>query len=142
MRVIRARHFVFSHAWYIPPTYFTARQFRSSFKNGQTNVEDLIAMSNFGFRRVFQRPLRVLQQQAYAPSTATATRLDASQLLEEEKTPYYSPKNFYPAIIGQVLNDRYQLATKLGYGSGSTVWLARDVYQSVPLPTMKAVTAG
>jgi hypothetical protein len=30
-----------------------------------------------------------------------------------------------------VLKGRYQLATKLGYGSSSTIWLARDLNQFV-----------
>ncbi|PLN79814.1 protein kinase-like protein [Aspergillus taichungensis] len=47
--------------------------------------------------------------------------------VEEENTPYYDPRLFYPARVGDVLSDRYQLAAKLGYGSSSTVWLARDL---------------
>jgi serine/threonine protein kinase len=32
-------------------------------------------------------------------------------------------------MIGDVLNKRYQIVDKLGYGGYSTVWLARDVQQ-------------
>lgn len=77
------------------------------------------------------RPLRLLQRQPWPLSTATAPALDASQPIEEEKTPYYDPKRFYPARLGEVLNDRYQIVTKLGYGTSSTVWLARDLKQCV-----------
>ncbi|TWU71613.1 hypothetical protein ED733_000622 [Metarhizium rileyi] len=61
-------------------------------------------------------------------STAIAPRLDSSLLVEEEKTPYYHVSRFYPVRLGQVFHGRYQIATKLGYGSSSTVWLARDLY--------------
>jgi serine/threonine-protein kinase SRPK3 len=77
--------------------------------------------------------LRALQRRPWPLSTTVAPRLDASQLVEEEKTPYYDPNRFYPARLGEVLNGRYQIATKLGYGSSSTVWLARDRHQFVPL---------
>ncbi|PTU22309.1 hypothetical protein P175DRAFT_0431225, partial [Aspergillus ochraceoroseus IBT 24754] len=50
-------------------------------------------------------------------------------LVEEEKTPYYDPKRFYPARLGEIIDARYQLTTKLGYGTSSTVWLARDLYR-------------
>ncbi|CAH0025935.1 unnamed protein product [Clonostachys rhizophaga] len=49
----------------------------------------------------------------------------------EEKTPDYHPDRFYPARLGQILNQRYQLVTKLGFGANSTVWLARDLHRSV-----------
>ncbi|KAF7560552.1 hypothetical protein G7046_g3594 [Stylonectria norvegica] len=45
--------------------------------------------------------------------------------LEEEKCPNYSPNNFYPARIGETLYGKYQLLSKLGWGTSSTVWLAR-----------------
>lgn len=73
----------------------------------------------------------VLKHQPWPPSTAVAPQLDLGKPVEEEKTPYYSPASFYPARLGDVLNGRYQLATKLGHGSNSTVWLARDLNQFV-----------
>lgn len=77
------------------------------------------------------QPLRALRHRPWPYSLAVATRLDPSQLVEEENSPYYDPQSFYPARIGDVLNNRYQLATKLGHGNSSTVWLARDLKQSV-----------
>lgn len=38
---------------------------------------------------------------------------------------YYS-NQYYPICIGEMLIDRYIIVHKLGYGSFSTVWLARD----------------
>lgn len=76
-------------------------------------------------------PLWVLKHRPYPPSTAIAPRLDNDQLVEEELTPYYDSSRSYPAQLGDVLNGRYQLATKLGHGTSSTVWLARDLNQCV-----------
>ncbi|OAX78444.1 CMGC/SRPK protein kinase [Emergomyces africanus] len=73
--------------------------------------------------------MSVLKRQPWPQSTAVATQLHVQEPVEEEKTQYYSPARFYPARLGEVLNDRYQLATKLGHGSNSTVWLARDLNQ-------------
>ena len=71
----------------------------------------------------------VLKHSPWPPSPAVAPRLDSLQPVEEEKTPYYQRSQFYPAHFGQILHERYQIATKLGYGSSSTVWLARDLHR-------------
>ncbi|KAB5566427.1 kinase-like domain-containing protein [Coniochaeta sp. 2T2.1] len=70
-----------------------------------------------------------LRHQPWPPSPAVADRLDPTQIVEEEKTPYYSPDRFYAMRLGQTLNQRYQIVTKLGYGSSSTVWLAKDLHR-------------
>ncbi|KAI1918862.1 hypothetical protein LOZ66_005027 [Ophidiomyces ophidiicola] len=53
--------------------------------------------------------------------------LDVSQKIEEELLPTYKAEKYFPAEIGQVLKDRYQIIGKLGYGGSSTVWLSRDL---------------
>ncbi|KAI2085833.1 hypothetical protein LOZ36_003756 [Ophidiomyces ophidiicola] len=53
--------------------------------------------------------------------------LDVSQGIEEELLPTYKAEKYFPAEIGQVLKDRYQIIGKLGYGGSSTVWLSRDL---------------
>ena len=58
--------------------------------------------------------------------------IDKGRLIEEETIPEYKPEYFYPARIGEVFNDRFQIVSKLGYGSSSTIWLAHDL-QSVGL---------
>jgi hypothetical protein len=63
--------------------------------------------------------LRTLQHEPRPLSTVIPPRVDASQPIEEERTPYYDPSSFYPAELGEVLNGRYQITTKLGYGSSS-----------------------
>ncbi|TVY71435.1 Serine/threonine-protein kinase SRPK [Lachnellula suecica] len=47
--------------------------------------------------------------------------------LEEELLPYYNAEHFYHVKTGKIFNDRYQTIAKLGFGGGSTVWLARDL---------------
>ena len=49
------------------------------------------------------------------------------EAIDEETIPNYSPNDYYSTHPGQVLNDRYQTITNLGWGFGSTVWLAEDL---------------
>jgi hypothetical protein len=51
--------------------------------------------------------------------------------VEEEKYPFYDPKIFYPARIGEKLGGKYRLVSKLGWGTTSTVWLARETKRYV-----------
>ena len=82
-------------------------------------------------RNILMHPLKAFRQSPWPFSSALPSRIDPSLLIEEENSPYYEPAYFYPARIGEILNDRYQIATKLGHGSRSSVWLARDLYQFV-----------
>ena len=49
------------------------------------------------------------------------------ELVDEEVCPDYNSASFYPAKPGEVLAKNYQLLAKIGWGSQSTVWLARDI---------------
>jgi hypothetical protein len=49
--------------------------------------------------------------------------------VDEENVPGYRPEYFYPANPGDVLSGRYELKAKIGWGSSSTVWLARDTHR-------------
>ncbi|CAP99560.1 Pc22g22720 [Penicillium rubens Wisconsin 54-1255] len=49
------------------------------------------------------------------------------ELVDEEVCPDYNPATFYPAKPGEVLAKKFQLIVKIGWGSQSTVWLARDI---------------
>jgi hypothetical protein len=44
-----------------------------------------------------------------------------------EKVEDYQPGGFCPIIIGQILNEKYEIIAKLGYGGHATVWFARSV---------------
>ncbi|KAG5930109.1 hypothetical protein E4U53_002301 [Claviceps sorghi] len=48
----------------------------------------------------------------------------APPLLEEERSSSYDPEMYYPAQIGEMIRGKYRLISKLGWGTGSTVWLA------------------
>ncbi|CAG7991154.1 unnamed protein product [Penicillium salamii] len=78
---------------------------------------------------ILMHPFKAFRQSPWALSSALPSRIDPSLLIEEENSPYYEPAYFYPARIGEIFNDRYQIATKLGHGSRSSVWLARDLHQ-------------
>ncbi|KAJ6019805.1 protein kinase [Penicillium canescens] len=53
--------------------------------------------------------------------------ISTSHLLDEERVPWYEENRFYPAKPGEVLAERFQILVKIGYGSSSTTWLARDM---------------
>lgn len=53
--------------------------------------------------------------------------IDPTQNIEEEELPFYSAEKYYPARIGEVIASRYQVVSKLGYGTSSTIWLCRDL---------------
>jgi len=61
-------------------------------------------------------------------SSSQAPRiLPVDVLVEEERVPGYRPEFYYPANPGEVLNNRYKILTKVGWGTASTVWLAEDL---------------
>jgi len=51
----------------------------------------------------------------------------SSDRIEEELLPYFKPRHFLPVEPGKIFGERYKTIAKLGYGGGSTVWLARDL---------------
>ncbi|KID95432.1 protein kinase-like protein, partial [Metarhizium majus ARSEF 297] len=65
----------------------------------------------------------------------------ADEPIEEEELPNYKAERYYPVLIGQVLQDRYQITGKLGFGGGSTVWACRDLKQDAVL-TIKICATG
>lgn len=40
----------------------------------------------------------------------------------------YMPGGYHPVLISDILQDRYQVIDKLGYGGYATTWLAYDVH--------------
>lgn len=62
-----------------------------------------------------------------------------SAILEEEQLDEFKQGKYFPVQIGDVYRSKYQVLGKLGFGSTSTVWLARDLelvssscHQSLP----------
>ncbi|KAJ6189341.1 hypothetical protein N7519_004249 [Penicillium mononematosum] len=60
-------------------------------------------------------------------SNPNFVRIPERQKIEEETLPYYTASQYYPTRIGEVIKERYQVIGKLGFGSTSTAWLARDM---------------
>lgn len=68
----------------------------------------------------------------------SGTPISQQEPVDEEVCPDYNSTNFYPAKPGEVLAKKFQLLVKIGWGSQSTVWLARDIsrYQSTSVATL------
>jgi hypothetical protein len=64
---------------------------------------------------------------------STHVVMDSSQMIEEETLPGYKAEHFYPVHIGEVFQDRYSVISKIGYGAASTVWLCRDLRNSLTI---------
>ncbi|KFY17156.1 hypothetical protein V492_00864 [Pseudogymnoascus sp. VKM F-4246] len=60
-------------------------------------------------------------------SNPNFVRVPEYHKIEEETIPDYVASQYYPTRIGEVIKDRYQVVGKLGFGSTSTAWLARDM---------------
>ncbi len=54
--------------------------------------------------------------------------------IEEELVFGYDPRHFYPVNPGDIFHNRYEMTAKLGCGSCSTVWLARDTQRYAQSP--------
>lgn len=57
----------------------------------------------------------------------SALPIPQHEAVDEEICPGYSPNHFYSANPGDILASHYQLLVKIGWGTRSTVWLARDI---------------
>ncbi|KAA1467008.1 kinase-like protein [Dentipellis sp. KUC8613] len=76
-------------------------------------------------------------------STFAGRRFIPSQLSGVEYAEDYRPGGFHPMTIGDTFSEgRYRIIHKLGFGSSSTVWLARDErHHPGRLVTLKAMRA-
>ncbi|KFY38563.1 hypothetical protein V494_04307 [Pseudogymnoascus sp. VKM F-4513 (FW-928)] len=69
---------------------------------------------------------RPISSQAITISNAAAHILPPNVPIEEEQNPDYDLRHFYPARVGETVNGKYEIISKLGFGTGSTVWLAEE----------------
>lgn len=72
---------------------------------------------------------RALTTLGIRPPVATPVQpviLPSDIPIEEELVLGYDPRHFYPVNPGDIFHNRYEMTAKLGCGSCSTVWLARD----------------
>ncbi|KAI9163410.1 protein kinase [Paramyrothecium foliicola] len=74
-------------------------------------------------------------------SDADFETLPIDKPIVEENLPNYKAERYYAAHIGQILQDRYRIVGKLGFGGGSTVWACRDPKEDT-LFTIKTCTTG
>lgn len=79
------------------------------------------------FTRLPARGITRLGTQFSRQFSRLPKRIPANVLVDEETVPRYNWRAFYPAYPGELLDQRYELKTKIGWGSSSTVWLAEDV---------------
>ena len=59
-------------------------------------------------------------------SNSNFKTLPLDQKIEEEAHDSIAKGRYYPVRIGDVIKSKYQIVGKLGYGLGSTVWLANE----------------
>lgn len=79
---------------------------------------------------LFRRLCAISRPTRSAARTFSSLRrelLPEGRKIEEETLLDYLPERFYPVRIGEVLASRYHVVGKLGYGTTSTVWLAKDL---------------
>ena len=77
-------------------------------------------------RRTIARSLSSIRRQPL-PTPPLGSLLPQDARIDEEIIPGYESKEFYPAKPGEILDDRYQILVKVGWGTSSTVWFARDM---------------
>lgn len=86
------------------------------------------------YRTSLSLALRPFSSRSNPIMNTSPHRLTATTLLDEERNPDYDPRRFYPARIGDIIQ-KYQIVSKLGWGTGSTVWLAKDINRFVQFPS-------
>lgn len=79
----------------------------------------LIRWATKALRRATSPPI-------YFPTSSFST-VRPSEVLDEERFEKFQQGQYYPAHVGDVICSRYQIVGKLGFGTTSTVWLARDL---------------
>ncbi|KAF7193467.1 Serine/threonine-protein kinase SRPK [Pseudocercospora fuligena] len=74
------------------------------------------------FRNLFRLPAPIRLK----VFTSQAPRL-IDHTIDEARLPFYKPEAYLPVHPGDKLDAKYEILTKIGYGSYSTVWLAKDI---------------
>ncbi|KAI0403311.1 putative serine/threonine-protein kinase [Xylaria palmicola] len=92
-----------------------------------TRLTCSLRVANMPFRSVLGRQGRRFFASRVSLKSQAPELVSSDILIDEEKVPGYKPEHFYPANPGDVLNNRYKLKAKIGWGSSSTVWLAHDI---------------
>lgn len=85
----------------------------------------MAASMTTNLRRVPQT-IRKLRS-ALSGSGVAATKYTIDHPVEEELLPGDRLRYFYPTRPEETLGGNYKVITKLGFGTGSTVWLAENL---------------
>ena len=73
----------------------------------------------------------------HSDSDSTRHVLDFEYVEDVERLDYYRPGGYHPIMIGDCLGERYRVVHKLGHGTYSTTWLARDEKRNNRLVAVK-----
>ena len=65
-------------------------------------------------------------QQLFRSRSSGYKALPPDQNIEEEAHDAISKCRYHPVRIGDIIASKYRIVGKLGYGIGSTVWLANE----------------
>lgn len=100
--------------------------------------------SSFCYPCSWQTPLGVVARRSAMAFLSSADSdplpLKNVPIEEVERLEKYQPGEYHPIMIGDVLQSRYRVIHKLGYGTYSTIWLCLD-YQSNTYVAVKVGTA-
>lgn len=118
-------------------SFLTRRVFILS-HHARSNITSMSAYSRITMRSLWTGLLKSLSTKLLKPApklpeeprslpTSGFHTVDPDRLVEEEELPDYKADRFYPVHLGEIFEERYQVLGKLGFGSSSTVWLARDL---------------
>lgn len=78
------------------------------------------------FRPFFATPCYRTRRRIPNVSAMSTSPYKDTNIDDVERPDYYRPGGYHPIKIGERLRDRYAIVHKLGSGSYSTIWLARD----------------
>lgn len=53
------------------------------------------------------------------------SRSSSATPFEEEREVGF--EKFYPVTLGEIINEKYKVVAKLGFGSASTIWCCRNL---------------
>jgi hypothetical protein len=94
----------------------------------QISLRTLRKRTRMPFKLITLASCSFIRRQTIASqSCATPKSLPLDVPVDEETIPGYDPKNFYHPDPGDILDHRYKLKAKIGWGTSSTVWIAQDI---------------
>ncbi|KAL8788594.1 MAG: hypothetical protein Q9195_007238 [Heterodermia aff. obscurata] len=85
------------------------------------------------FWHLLKSLVREPEPQLYRFCKSNFKTFPSDETIEEEAHDNISKLRYYPVQIGDIIEKRYQILGKLGYGLGSTVWLANETRARLPM---------